>query len=262
MKKIILFLSLVLFVTGCTAEYNIDIDNYFYETVSVYPKSDDESKRLSEYTYREPAFYSPSDFEDELQVLPDIERYDTSFSNNVYTASYRFGTYYQKSGIANSSVNRFYAVNGYKSIIYASDFSPIFALKLSLSSIRINIKTNKEVLVHNADSVNGNIYTWNINKTNPNRTINFQFINSNYASNHSPSSGSDFDTTKKNKEIRVSKDSKKNETSTSSYDVNLNQDNTQNDKDSSKRNDIFLYILYILFFSGIFVIIVFRNKFK
>ena len=48
----------------------------------MYADTTGEVDTLSTYNYSDPAFYDPNYFEDELEVLPQIERYKTSFNNN------------------------------------------------------------------------------------------------------------------------------------------------------------------------------------
>ena len=253
MKKIFIVLFLTFILTGCSAEYTIDIDNGYMENLNVYADTTEEVDTLRTYNYSDPAFYDPNYFEDELEVLPQIERYKTSFNNNIYNASYKFNDSYDKSNIVNSSVDIFDVYNAYNSHIYAKDFTKAFAIMQTLNRITINIKTNKSVIGNNADAINGNTYTWIITRDNPNREISFYFVNPNL---------------KENILNPVIDNNSELENNGSNTDDNKNQE-SQNKSDSNskttstnKQNKVLLYVLYVLFFGLIFVIIVFRKKFN
>lgn len=258
MKKVIIFLFLVFILSGCTADYTIDIDNGFNETLSISPSDAEEYSVLSKETYRNPAFYDPNYFEEELEVLPEMERYNTSFSNNKYYASYKFKDKYEDSNVANTALEQFSIYNTYYSKIDAEDFTPIFSQNETLSQVNVNIRTSKQVLGHNADFVNGNTYTWVIYRANPKRTIQFSYINPDYKDlyeNYKPDPVNP--TPDDNPDPDPSNDP------TSSDDPVSNDDKKEEKREARiKRNNIILYVLYSLFFGLIFVIIVFRNKFK
>ena len=253
MKKIFIVLFLTFILTGCSAEYTIDIDNGYMENLNVYADTTGEVDTLSTYNYSDPAFYDPNYFEDELEVLPQIERYKTSFNNNIYNAYYKFNDSYDKSNIVNSSVETFDVYNAYNSHIYAKDFTKAFATMQTLNRITINIRTNKSVVGNNADIVNGNVYTWIITRDNPNREISFYYINSSLNENTlNP----------------VVDDNSELENNSSNRDNGNNQESQNDSKtdnkttSSNKQNKVILYILYVLFFGLIFVIIIFRKKFN
>ena len=56
-----------------------------------------------------------------------MERYNTSFSNSRYYASYKFEDKYEDSNVANTALEQFSVYNTYYSKIDAEDFTPIFA---------------------------------------------------------------------------------------------------------------------------------------
>ena len=250
MKKLIIFLILLIFITGCSVDYSIDIDNNFKETISVTPESSSELNNLRNNNYNNPAFYMPNYFEEEMDVLPDIERYNITFNNNVFYADYTFMDKYENSNAVNSSVGWFAVRNDYKSHIYAKDFTKVFNIYPTLNKITINIKTNKTVIGNNADSINGNVYTWIIYRNNPKRDVRFYYIDENYENN----SNNNNNNNKPNNNDKQNNNGQKNN--------DKSDENNENISSNNKINKVLLYILYTLFFGLIFVIIIFRDKFK
>ena len=267
MKKIVLFISFLFILSGCEAIYNIDVDNNFNESIYVYPETEIEISKLKGTTYKHPAFYDPNHSEDEMYSRTDIQRYNTIFSNNVYTANYQFSKNYSKSNFAKTFTKRFGLVDDYLSKIYASDFSNLFGRYPGLKILKINIKISKNIVGHNADSVNGNVYTWVINRSNYKREIFINYINDDYKDKKNQSPGNNFNVSPSpnNNNSNNNKNSNKNNRNNSNNNVNSNNNNSKSDQkstNSKKDNNVILYVLYALFFGGIFVIIVFRNKLK
>lgn len=253
MKKILFIIVLALISTGCTAEYTIDIDNGFTETLNLYPDDSEETTLYSKETYRNPAYYNPDRFEDELVVLPNIERYNTSFLNGKYSLSYKFKDKFEDSNIANSSLENFTVFNSYNANIVGEDFTTIFAKYETLNRINVNIKTSKEVVGHNADYVNGNTYTWVVTRDNPHKSVEIYYINTDYVDEYSNQNS--------NNNQNIDPDPNNNVDPNQNNQSNNNEQPNNNTKSESKSN-IVLYILYVLFFGLIFVIIIFRKKFN
>lgn len=169
MKKIIL-LMIILFVSGCSAEYHLEISNdSFKEKIKIII---DKSEIPTE-TY-------PEDVELDDQITPLIEKgYPVFFSNDkiyykkdvIETTDYvnldMYYNYNAKEFKNSNSLNlcfedfEFYDDNNSYYIHAMGNFYCLYS-----ESLNINIKTNNKVLNNNADSVNGNIYTWNINNDN------------------------------------------------------------------------------------------------
>ena len=289
MKKIFyLFISLIV-VTGCEATYNIDIDDAFNENLIITPKSAEELSRVSEDYFPYPSFYNPNysedddyvegfnslpnnpdsnynndiskDEEDDNYITTPVERYNV-YLGNVLSFSYKFGEKYQDSNIVITSTDEFVVVNAVDgnsySRIYAKGFSKIFDEYNSLSKLTINVKTSRNVLSHNADLVNGNIYTWIITNKNSNRDINIVYSDDRYYANDDKTAPlpvpDDNPNVNPNPDVNPDKNS----------DNNKQSDNkkTSNKGLNEKQSKVVLYVLYSLFFGLIFVIIIFRKKFK
>lgn len=169
MKKNLAILLICLITCGCTTEYNLDISNdSFKENINI---SIDKSEIKSE---------SPS---------PDIDPDDpiTPFLNSDYPALFsdekalynkeqidyddhidvKMNYKYKAEEFADSNSLKMCFENyefNYKDN-YSIHASGTFYCLYS-DELNINIKTNNRVISNNADSVNGNVYTWHIDGVN------------------------------------------------------------------------------------------------
>ena len=281
MKKICFILLALILITGCEATYTIDIDDNFNETLTVVPSNNNERTEINDSYYPYPAYYDSlfSENDDALEgyatsifgieessedegiapsseTVASVERYNIEFGNAL-VYSYKFGENYQDSNIALSSLREFDVANASStsgfSRIYASDFSDIFYNHSNLTKLTVNVKTNKNVIAHNADLVNANVYTWVITKKNQNRNISISYTDDRYYTQiDNPS---------------YTLDPVKDDSNNSNRNDDPNNDQKENKKDNKKNNNkqsnkkqskLVLYILYSLFFTLIFVIIIFR----
>ena len=170
--KIVLLIVILLSLTGCSFEYNMKIDtNTISEENIVYIPNTDKNdikqeveKLVSRYTgpTNSLGMYKQSVIEDNNNFGMSYKKnYDTL---NDYNNSLSFSICYdnyklikEKDKIVMSTSKRFNCFNKYS----------------ELDDVTINIDSSLEVESSNADEVNGNIYTWNINKSNAdNKPIN------------------------------------------------------------------------------------------
>lgn len=296
MKKIIYFIVCLFVITGCEATYTIDIDDEFNETLLVTPKNLIDLSEMKDEHYPYPALYDPEfsenenlynesnnvetdidlDDEDEEDNLDEIDeqdneqdeinnvpRYNISM-DNALIYNYKFGENYQDSFIAYSSANEFDVYNSTSSSmssrIYVSDLSKVFDEYANLTKLTINVKTTKTVISHNADKVNGNIYTWVITKKNSYRDISITYTDDRYY----------VAIEDQNFQLDPVPDDKSNVNPNPDINPDKNSDNnkqsdnkkTSNKGLNEKQSKVVLYVLYSLFFGLIFVIIIFRKKFK
>lgn len=183
MKKYLLLFILLL--TGCKATYNLDIsDDKIIESSNFYRESSDADYYVDEDGLK---------IEDELFNLNDM--LDSYYNKDYYAFNYNADSdaFYTKSKIDDVNgigINLNYSynydifkdsylfsycsssgsfVNNDKYIVINVSGLDVFFNQESIgdfNSLTINIKTNLKVIKNNADSVNRNIYTWNINKKN------------------------------------------------------------------------------------------------
>lgn len=176
MKKLLLVIVCIFMLTGCDIEYNLTIDNDSFDEKIVLSilKQDTSFENMTDYLKN--------------KIPISNERYETKFyepSIDVHENSYDL--VYDYSYDLDSFKNGFFVNNCYTDINITEDgdilnissgkdfrcLSPDNGL--IADSAKINIKTKLEVLDNNADSVNGDTYTWNINRNNyETKTINLK----------------------------------------------------------------------------------------
>lgn len=170
--KIVLLIVILLSLTGCSFEYNIKIDtNTISEENIVYIPNTDKNnikleveKLVSKYTgptnslgmYKQSVIENNNNFGMSYKKTYDtLNDYNNSLSFSICYDNYKLIK--EKDKIVISTSKRFNCFNKYS----------------ELDDVTINIDSSLEVESSNADEVNGNIYTWNINKSNAdNKPIN------------------------------------------------------------------------------------------
>lgn len=164
--KFKILLLFCLFLTGCSVTYNLTIDDNTFEENVVFAFS----KSITSYS--DISFY----LNDKIPIgLSDNKKFYNSEIKDVgdgYNLVYNFN--HEENFIENS----YFVNNCYPnvSIINNDDTISISSGKgfncfigddgLKADSVKINIKTELNVLENNADEVNDDVYTWNINYSN------------------------------------------------------------------------------------------------
>ena len=180
-KRILLLIIIILFTTGCTCEYNLDIVNDSYkETITLTADNQEELKQFN-INWKIPTDKEEYDIGEKVGSTPTYESdlYDYNLSNNILTFTHTFS----EDGIINSTAvfNCYDLLNieEYDSALIISTSSKLrcFDSYPEINTINVTITVDKEVISHNADYVNGNKYTWYLKKSekdkNPiNMTIN------------------------------------------------------------------------------------------
>ena len=181
-KKNIKKLFLVLFIfiiSGCKAEYNLNIsDNKIIESSNFYTEENDlDFDNLDEdgpsslediYNNYYKQDYRAFDYEINNESLYKKKKLNDYGMNLSYTYDFEnFGNSllfnYEISDGDNSYVNNEKYIS-----IKISDFNCFYGEEEDAIShnLTINITTDLKVLENNADRVNGNVYSWDINRDN------------------------------------------------------------------------------------------------
>lgn len=164
MKKNLISLLVLFFVSGCTAEYNIEINE---DTIYEDTKLSIDNIRLNETLYNE-LLNDNSVYLDENKFYSIEEQ--SAENNTIFSYKYthdidKFGD----SRIINWCYHDRSIINTDNELLISTKGSFDCANRESRSYIenaRINIKTDLPVLANNADEVNGNVYTWIVNEDN------------------------------------------------------------------------------------------------
>lgn len=178
MKKIFLLIMISFLLSGCTAEYNLNIsDKGFSETLILRAENLNDNELLIEYPIT--AFYdSEGNNEDPLKKESGVEYYNSKLiqENNLNKLTYNYNFSENEILLSRIIRNSFSTVifkkydhdedgkNDYMLISTTDDFSG-FKYE-NLSEVVINIRNDYKVISSNADKINGNIYTWVFNKNN------------------------------------------------------------------------------------------------
>lgn len=169
MKKL-LILVLSLFICGCTSKYTLEISNdSFKENIDVVINKNEIPTKTHE------------DIELDDQITPFLKDKTKVFKNdekeyykkivkyeeNIITVNMKYN-YTAKEFLNSNTLNTCFEN---KEFIYNEEYyihvSGVFYC-LYTPEIEISIKTDNTVKKHNADKVEGNIYTWIINDKNVN----------------------------------------------------------------------------------------------
>lgn len=221
MKRIILLLILVVFITGCSAEVNINVfSNGIYEQVTITDNvSNGRTKEHILASYREyvPAFSKTLIADTEPDVkLEGVEYYTRALeeTNTGYKVSYgyKFGfDNYKDSrsvdlGFKDAIIQRD-AVDKEILLTTDSDGLKYFNMYPALSNVTINIvSTEFKVKDSNADYVNNNVYTWVLNG-NTKKSVYIVFDDPNYVPPVADSGNTENDdVTDKEEDNKVSND--------------------------------------------------------
>lgn len=172
MKKKLLIILFIFLVSGCTAEYNLTIeDDNFIESIDISAPIDKKDE-LNYFVENEQLI--KSSISSNVIYNREVSDYDDKAVVNLY---HKFSLNEYNESTANKCFENFKIMeeDDYYTIV-ADKFNCYGGFEASAEKYIINIKTNYNVLNNNADSVKNNVYTWNIDKKNhEKKSIIFQF---------------------------------------------------------------------------------------
>ena len=160
----IILITLLFLITGCTAEFNVEIkDNRIIQNSSIYI----EQYLLNNKTLFEIVCENVNLVDGSCEALHNYDikgdknsnPLNASISYNIinYDFDYALSFCYDSHDIS-------YSNNTLK--IQTSNYFNCFDKYSIIDNVNINVTTGYKVLENNADKVDGNTYTWNITKTN------------------------------------------------------------------------------------------------
>lgn len=260
MKKILLLIGGVFLLTGCEINYELTIDSMslsedtkIFTDINLYEEYD--GSALSDYFDKFVNFSMPIYFNDENYDYyiggnqPNVRYYNI---NNYLVNNYKglelqnvfsFNDFYRSSMVKECFDELNVQNNNGIYLIRTSNKCKLFNSYSLLSQIKIVINTDLEIISNNADYVNGNTYTWIINRENyTNKSVRFSLTTvkddlSNFDGNSKDNSNVD-----DNKKDDIKNDSNKNE--------------------ENKDNTMLIIIVIGGFIVGLFVIIMIKKHVK
>lgn len=171
MKKIrIAFISICLLLTGCSTEYNLEFsNNEIKEHIVANIVDTDIPKQSSNNLAAHDDPITPFINNDQYPFAHnDSIKYDKKVdkkaNSTIVSLDYKYShEEFKKSRAFNSCFEEkeFKETKKGYNLNFAGHFYCLYG-----DSVIINIKTNNEVISHNADKVSGNVYTWIIDKDN------------------------------------------------------------------------------------------------
>lgn len=161
MKKILLFILPCLFLTGCSVNYNLKIENNSFRETITGNVLNNEIEITDNQTDISLA-YQLIKFDQASTIDNDNLLYDKTLNENENSIDYNYTFTYNEQTINNSRILsecfqdfKFEINDDYYYLMTIGDFYCNYT-----DEIFVNITTDNKVTLNNADKVNGNIYTW------------------------------------------------------------------------------------------------------
>lgn len=176
MKKKMFLVLFVLLLTGCTNQYNINFSNdkIEEEIVSNILIQDIPVQSAAEIAAGIELDDSVTPYieDDQYPFIDDTEKkYEKTVNKGTTSTQVKLNYTYSHDEYRNSRVFKTCFKNkeltetrNYYNLSFSGDFYCLYG-----DEIEVNIRTDNEVLYNNADKVNGNVYTWIINRDNKNK---------------------------------------------------------------------------------------------
>ena len=168
MRRNIIFLLMLLFLSGCTANYDLYIGEKFTDDIMLIEKND----KLDNIKHYD--MYEETDFNIE-NLSYQIYDFESGFDYNreeIYRekeSGYRYNYTYNSDKMSEKSMvydcyDSIFIEQGKEIIIETSNSFKCFDKYGFLDEVIVNIHYGGELIDTNADSYEKGIYTWNINK--------------------------------------------------------------------------------------------------
>lgn len=179
MKKM-LFLLFVLFLSGCSATYNLEIKNSkFNEKIEI------DASKESELNY-----FKNNDLYSIMSNYNNFHKYNKKIENSLkahLSYNYNFDEY-KNATVLNSCFNA-YSIIKEKDYYILSTSTGLKCVKeensVLLNNLKIVIKTNHKVIKSNADKIDKYTYIWNIDQKNyDTKEIYLKFYQDKYVFNY------------------------------------------------------------------------------
>jgi len=184
-KKLFILVGLLFLLCGCTAEVNLEVKNDRVRenvTINAIPEGDYTMDRLP-LAFRN---FIPAYAKDVLaDAEPDTKKSGVSYYERkqeqltngykfIYSYNFKLNNYKEartvKNGFRSSNI---YVDNVEKTILLSTDNSGLLYFEdyPFLTDVTVNIKSDYKVVESNADYVNDNVYSWELNRNNNNKNI-------------------------------------------------------------------------------------------
>ncbi len=164
MKKIILLIILVLLLTGCKATYNISFDKDINESIKIYTSNTnietankETVNKVSEELYN---------FEYGYEYYKKEKYYEGNNTGYNYTHKFDYEDYNMYTELQKCYDDFNYSNDDNTVSLSTSELFTCFDYYPEIEEVTINMTSQYNITSSNADKVDGNTYTWIINKDN------------------------------------------------------------------------------------------------
>ena len=168
MKRILILLSCIFLLSGCSVEYNLEISRDFVKENIEIGKFD--ASNVKDFQYLTPYAI----INDQYQ-----EFYGFDYKNKVLNLTYEYD--YQNIEMS-EAINECYDMSNFSNdeqyyyILTSNEFKCLSYLDYDADEVKINIKSDYKIVSSNADYVKKSVHTWVINQNNSdNKPINIKF---------------------------------------------------------------------------------------
>ena len=256
MKKVILLIICLVFLSGCDVDYNLVITgNSISENTKIFTNTNTNEKygnrSLSDLFDSISEYYEPIYFNDENYdyysggYQPNVTYYDMNkyvkgnYKGVELQNDFNFSDFY-RSDMVKQCFDEINIQNSYETyLIRTSNKCKLFNTYSLLDQIKITITTGLEIIYTNADSVSGNTYTWIINRNNyTNKSIKLSLV-------RGTESDDDYDDG-----YDDNKDNKDNED---------DKEVDNNNENENSNNTIIIAVVIFIFCGGLFLIILLKS---
>ena len=252
MKKISLILLIIIFLSGCSVNYDLEIteNDLTEETTIMTDVNKNESYEGEALTdildktkndYFEPIFSNPSNYDEYIGGFqPNVDYYKVDDYQNNNWQGLKLSNTFERSSFYRSRMVKYcfkevdYQNDGTYIMLRTNNSCDVFKSYSLLEEITVNIKTDLNVVVTNADRVNDNVYTWVINRNNyQNKPIRMTY--------------------------KLNKDDIKEEQEEKPKEENKEEQNNEN-KSKQNYNKVILVISFIILLGVLSIVIIKKNK--
>jgi hypothetical protein len=171
MKKKIIFVFVLLLLTGCSANYNLTIDEKGYaEKLTVNGVDTSElGKLMIPLDYEVDEYFGDGSSSDSV--------YDVKVGEDSFSLSHRFNySDFLRSTLLNACYDQVDVKRNGKNIYISTvgDFNCFDSY--DVDSVKVSITSKYKFVDSNCDSVNDNTYVWNIDRYNISKGIYIEFV--------------------------------------------------------------------------------------
>lgn len=176
MKKIFLMLSILFLLSGCSANYEVNItQDYINDNIDIFSLNEEDSNMILNYQEPLPAYINSILPENPEEKYDDVEYYretKTLDNNGYYHLNYQYtfnrDEYIDNNVINLAATNFYYTLKDNEISISASYFAKLFNAYANLDTvnIQVNVSNDYDIIGNSANQIIDNTLIWQITRDN------------------------------------------------------------------------------------------------